>query len=328
MTPLSNTLLPPEPRSRTTPHKRLTAEQVKQHWLLGDYSASGYLIHLLSAFKRDGWIIEIANVSTFCQEWQIGERRFYRAKAKLIEQGRLGERIKGNLQLWLITDRVVPIDSELPLDDLDSQTDNFVSLTDEIVSEADEAVSVADSSDRSTDSSDSVTDSSDSATPFNSLLDKGSSDSPDLSQISIISSSSLSLSHPPSASEREAEADPELFDTTGQPIAPFREWLEKQSQKLPYPPALLGKWIEKQAKDSINQQEFLKFYRGSGRTKIPLVAIAHSFEASETEQTHQRLQTLRHWWAAGQRERVEDAIATHPEWQLIVGEMGPQEVEP
>ncbi|WP_416667911.1 hypothetical protein [Egbenema bharatensis] len=93
-------------------HKRLTPEQVKQHWKLGDYTASGYLIHLLGALKRDGWVVDIPNVAEFCQLWEIGERRFYRAKAKLIEQGRLGERIKGRLKLWIITDtELIPIGS-------------------------------------------------------------------------------------------------------------------------------------------------------------------------------------------------------------------------
>jgi hypothetical protein len=92
----------PVKNAKTTPHARRTSEQVKEKWNLGDYTASGYLVELFSAMKKEGWTIAIPNVAAFCEEWNIGERRFYRAKARLISEGRLKERIKGALEVRLI----------------------------------------------------------------------------------------------------------------------------------------------------------------------------------------------------------------------------------
>jgi hypothetical protein len=266
-------------------HKRLTPEQVKQHWKLGDYTASGYLIHLLGALKRDGWVVDIPNVAEFCQLWEIGERRFYRAKAKLIEQGRLGERIKGRLKLWIITDtdKVVRMDGDLDEDEENSddsspdiddrETDSSVIETDSSVIETDSSVIETDSSVIETDSSVMKTDSGDSGIPPKVLPGEALPTSPDLFQISFRSSSSLSHSHPPHPGERETEL---LND--GQPIDSYRKWLLKRAEELPKRPALIDKWITKQAQDPINQQAFLKSQQRSVRANLPPPRTGAIFE--------------------------------------------------
>ncbi|MGL4619939.1 MAG: hypothetical protein ACRCZS_12900 [Chroococcidiopsis sp.] len=93
------------------PHLRLTSQEVKENWQQGDYSASGYLYHLLKALKRESWSFRIESVTDFCKTWEISEASFYRAKAKLITQGRLSEKILGKIELKL-TKKVVTLNSE------------------------------------------------------------------------------------------------------------------------------------------------------------------------------------------------------------------------
>lgn len=140
-------------KSSQQPHERLSAEQVKECWLLGDYTASGYLFHLFKSMKRDGWEIDIDDpdnhdptltpVQKFCQKWAIAERRFYRAKAKLIAEGRLTEKIIGKLRVKL-TEKVVSLATDnltVCHDTAVSETDNLISPTVTNVSDSDKTVS-------------------------------------------------------------------------------------------------------------------------------------------------------------------------------------------
>ena len=67
----------------------MTAEEIREAWRLGDYTSSGYLYHLICALRRDGRLRQNDTVSEFCREWEMNRRSFYKAKAKLIDQGRL-----------------------------------------------------------------------------------------------------------------------------------------------------------------------------------------------------------------------------------------------
>jgi hypothetical protein len=170
-------------QKKNSPHLRLTTEQVKHHWLLGDYSATGYLATLFAAMKREGLDIVIRSISDFCQQWSIGERRFYRAKAKLIREGRLEERIQESLIVRIVTH---------------SET------TDSSVIETDSSVIETDSSVIETDSSVIETDSHVIETTSIANQDKESVTSPDLFQI-ISDQNSLSLKPTPHPTRRERE---------------------------------------------------------------------------------------------------------------------------
>ena len=70
-------------------------EELKEHWRLGHYTPVGYLVEIFAILAAPGEPIAIPNVKEFCQTWEIGERQFYRAKAKLVERGDLEEECGG-----------------------------------------------------------------------------------------------------------------------------------------------------------------------------------------------------------------------------------------
>jgi hypothetical protein len=168
------------PKSPQQPHERQSAEQVKECWLLGDYTASGYLFHLFKSLKREGWEIDIDDpdnndptltpVQKFCQKWAIAERRFYRAKARLIAEGRLTEKIIVKLRVKL-TEKVVAL------------TDNLMQCHDTAVSETDKIVSPTVTNVSTSDNTVSASVTHVSGVALEPLQQNNSSDSPDLDRI-------------------------------------------------------------------------------------------------------------------------------------------------
>jgi hypothetical protein len=274
-------------RKKSEPHLRRTTAQVKQKWLLGDYTASGYLVELFASMKAEGFPIVIHNVAQFCQEWGIGERRFYRAKAKLIDQGRLDEEIKGTLIV-----RLVGENSDHLYDD------TTVSLTDKNVSDDDTTVSL-------TDKNVSDDDTTVSLTPANLNQESRFDDSPDLySDLDQISNNSLSVpTHHP---ERELDnfSSEELEEGTEEE---FRQWLMRKAHQMPYKPTLIHQWVRKQMEKPENWEEFLK-YREAQIERINFPPAPREFAAtladyvyplahfSDDEQRQNHLARLRAKW--------------------------------
>lgn len=172
------------PQPKRSPHLRLSAEQIKAKWLIGDYTAQGYLFDLLKSSRKDGWHFAIDDVDAFCEEWQISRRSFYRAKAKLILQGRIEEKIIGRLELWIEPNpKILPLREE---GDSDPGCDNPGTTSAKFGIASDNP---------GTTSAKFGT-----ATPLKPLPEERSQLPPDLSQIL----SQLSLSSPPSLQpERE-----------------------------------------------------------------------------------------------------------------------------
>ena len=165
------------PQPKRSPHLRLSAEQIKAKWLIGDYTAQGYLFDLLKSSRKDGWHFAIDDVDAFCEEWQISRRSFYRAKARLILQGRIEEKIVGRVELWIEPNpKVVPFKEG----DSDPGNDNPGTVC---------AKFGTDDDNPGTDCDNLVT-----ATPSKTLPKERSQLPPDLSQIL----NQLSLSSPPS----------------------------------------------------------------------------------------------------------------------------------
>ena len=113
---------------KTIAHSRRTTEQVRASWKLGDYSPHGYLFSLLESMKESGFPITIDSVDEFCEKWEINRRAFYRAKAKLVTQGRMEEKIIGKVVLKL-TSNLTSIDG----DRSDPENDSFVATSDRFV---------------------------------------------------------------------------------------------------------------------------------------------------------------------------------------------------
>ena len=84
-------------------HLRLTPAEVKTHWEKGNYTPRGYLHHLILAHRKPGWSWRIDNVSQFCREWEIPRSTFYKAKAILVTDGVITEKIVGSVELTVIS---------------------------------------------------------------------------------------------------------------------------------------------------------------------------------------------------------------------------------
>jgi hypothetical protein len=61
---------------RVSPHFRLSVEQIKAKWLVGDYTAQGYLFDLIESSRKDGWHFAIDDYEYFhlCT-WDGKEKR-------------------------------------------------------------------------------------------------------------------------------------------------------------------------------------------------------------------------------------------------------------
>lgn len=188
------------------PHDRLTPDQVLNCWRNGDYKVHGYLAALLRAMKRVGWRIRIDNVQAFCEQWEIAESSFYRAKAKLISQGRLKEYIKGVLEIWIVENKPIPLDptenslkNENKLPEMrDSPKNESAALKNENQILKNESQILK---------NESTTLKNERNTPLNPIQSQPCGDLPDLFQI-YSDLDYLSLSHPPNPeSESESKQD-------------------------------------------------------------------------------------------------------------------------
>jgi len=121
----------------------------------------------------------------------------------------------------------------------------------------------------------------------------------------------LDLSLDPNDKERETDRE----------IEPdFREWLIKKASQLPNPPTLLEQWVQKQSKIESNNREFREYKAKRDRASVPPPAPAN-FSPPEQDAS-QRITTLNHWLAAGDRTKVERLLAANPEWNLAIGPNG------
>ncbi|MBE9068716.1 hypothetical protein IQ260_18885 [Leptolyngbya cf. ectocarpi LEGE 11479] len=83
-------------------HEGLTLANIKQGWEAGYYTPRGYLYHLILAYQASGSALRIESVAAFCRDWNISRSRFYKAKAALVRDGLLEEKIIGAVGLTAI----------------------------------------------------------------------------------------------------------------------------------------------------------------------------------------------------------------------------------
>ena len=279
---------------KVLPHLRRTKEQIKEQWILGDYSASGYLAALFGAMKAEGLNIVIRSVKEFCKEWEIGERRFYRGKAKLISQGRLEEEIHGTLVVRLTADKIVsmPDSTVVEDDDFGAGYDNTVSLSDSGIIE----------------------------NPPIAMQGKGSTKAPDLYR----SFSDLSHLDPPTPPEPERERNILLFDQDGEPIQSYREWLTRRAENLPQRVGVIELWIEKNAAKKTLQRAFIKHSQDLTQANIPPWAT-DPVENTETNPRQEALARLKAKWTMPRQRPA--AIAEAEDWGFVVTESGIEDVQ-
>ena len=312
-------------KKASTPHVRLTAEEVRQGWIDGHFSASGYLYYLIRSLRKDGWWYRIGNVTQFCKQWEIPRRTFYNAKAKLIREGKLEERMGGRVDL-----RVPPLSNIIEMPEKKVVLDT-PKIEDKVVP----PLAQLHPGNRATAGTLCYEDLA--GTQVNTPENHSEQAIQQLAQSPTDLSSDLNtdLSHrAPDPPRIRRERESECFDKEGELQPGFRDFLSRIMNRLPNKPVMEEKWIRKQAKDPDNQHQYL---RSLQTTSDPLhYAKADSqsiftMSAQVCEAAYQRgdystitLQ-LQQLWSDGWRNAVMDLCATYPQWGINITLNGIQE---
>ena len=105
----------------------------------------------------------------------------------------------------------------------------------------------------------------------------------------------------------------------------YRDWLLAKASRLPDPPALRELWLEKQSVNPANLREYDAWQ--SVQQQIDTLPPPLPPEQSDVPDVDvaarlQRYQTQ--WSVMPMRKGIQNAIATHPEWNIDIGPDGPR----
>lgn len=283
-------------------HLRLTPAQVLGNWQQSLYTPAGYLYHLILALRRQGWWLQINNVSQFCRQWEINRRAFYRAKAQLILAGQLEESMDDSINLRIPSDG--PEDKGGGLGTV-SQVDTTVTEAIWGRSELSQGRSKLSQFAPETDAS------------------QGIQPPTDLSQISFRSD------------PREREGGDEIFDP--QNSSPetehllldvdFFEWvvtykIPRLPEKPASPRSVATAWIQKYG--TVLYQEYQHW--GETATTHQTCPNPPELPPPVQETSTERLRRYQQLWQNPIcRPGIRQAIAHNPDWGLVLGSEGPQE---
>ncbi len=89
--------------TKTTPHVRLTVNDLKEQYLTGKLTVKGYIYNWILASRKCGWKLK-TKVKDFCQELGISRSAFYKAIAELKTEP--GSRFHfevpdGEIEMWI-----------------------------------------------------------------------------------------------------------------------------------------------------------------------------------------------------------------------------------
>lgn len=87
---------------KTTPHVRLTVEDLKKQYLTGKLTVRGYLYNWLLATRKRGWKLR-TTVKELCEELGISRSAFYKAIAELRSEPGSDFRfeVHGEIEMWI-----------------------------------------------------------------------------------------------------------------------------------------------------------------------------------------------------------------------------------
>ena len=121
--------------------------------------------------------------------------------------------------------------------------------------------------------------------------------------------------------DREKETQNSNFE-----IEPdYRDWLLAKASRLPDPPAMRELWLEKQSVNPANLREYDAWQ--SVRQQIDTLPPPSLLEQPEPEgdDVAARLQRYQNQWSVmPMRKGIQNAISTHPEWNIDIGPDGPR----
>ena len=105
----------------------------------------------------------------------------------------------------------------------------------------------------------------------------------------------------------------------------YRDWLLAKASRLPDPPAMRELWLEKQSVNPANLREYNAWQ--SVQQQIDTLPPPAPPEQPEPEDDDVAVRLERYqkqWSVVPMRKGIQNAIATHPEWNIDIGPDGPR----
>lgn len=104
----------------------------------------------------------------------------------------------------------------------------------------------------------------------------------------------------------------------------YRDWLLAKASRLPDPPTLRELWLEKQSINPANLREYNAWQSVQSQTD-PLPPLSSELPELETESIEAKLARYQSQWSVvAMRKGMQNAISTHPEWNIDIGPDGPR----
>lgn len=132
---------------------------------------------------------------------------------------------------------------------------------------------------------------------------------------------SIDLNQDQNNSLKERETQTSIFE-----IKPdYRDWLLTKASRLPDPPTLRELWLEKQSINPANLREY-EAWQSVQQQMDPLPPLSSPEQPEpESESIEEKLARYQqHWSVVPMRKGIQNAIATHPEWNIDIGPDGPR----
>ncbi|MEM8611178.1 MAG: hypothetical protein AAGF93_04090 [Cyanobacteria bacterium P01_H01_bin.105] len=132
---------------------------------------------------------------------------------------------------------------------------------------------------------------------------------------------SIDLSQDQNDAIREKEPQTSIFE-----IEPdYRVWLLAKASRLPDPPALRELWLEKQSINPANLREYEAWCSVQQQIDTLPPPTPPEQPESEDESIEAKLARYQEYWPVlAMRKGIQNAIATHPEWNIDIGPDGPR----
>lgn len=105
----------------------------------------------------------------------------------------------------------------------------------------------------------------------------------------------------------------------------YRDWLLAKASRLPDPPALRELWLEKQSVNPANLREYDAWQSVQEQIDtLPPPLPSKPPEPEDDDVVARLARYQRQWSTTPMRKGIQNAIATHPEWNIDIGPEGPR----
>ncbi|MEM8544367.1 MAG: hypothetical protein AAGF66_10315 [Cyanobacteria bacterium P01_H01_bin.119] len=132
---------------------------------------------------------------------------------------------------------------------------------------------------------------------------------------------SIGFNQDQKSSVREREDQTSIFEIESN----YREWLLAKASRLPEPPTLRELWLEKQSVEPANLREYEAWRSVQQQINTLPPPSPPEQPEPEAESIDSKLARYQSQWSVvAMRKGIQNAIATHPEWNIDIGPEGPR----